>query len=127
MALFSFESPTSFRRLQNKRIVADSSYLYRLSDKTDFRHKTVLNFHERVKRIGGQFFINVVIRQEFLREVRKVQMIDTLLYLATTDPVLKARYVNKVNQRYNNTPNLQITLNQPLISKMFMMIYSRSI
>lgn len=121
MALYSFESLRSYLKLRDRRIVADSSYLYRLSDTTDPRHNLVLNFHQRVRPINGKFFINVVIRQEFLREIRRVQMIDTMLYLVNKYPGrFRTRYVtsaNKKNLRRPETQHLVITGNRPLTAE----------
>jgi predicted nucleic acid-binding protein len=120
MALFSFESLTSYLKLRDKSIVADSSYLYRLTDKTDFRHGLILAFHQKVRPINGQFFINVVIRQEFLREIRRVQMIDTMLHLATVDRNLRARYIAKANARNSRNyykQHLIISGNDPLTAE----------
>jgi hypothetical protein len=47
MALYSFESPNSYLKLRDKAIVVDTSYLFRLTDKSDYRHKSVLAFHEK--------------------------------------------------------------------------------
>lgn len=114
MALYTFESERSYLNLKDGAVVADSSYLYCLSDKSDPRYGLVLDFHQRTKKINSEFFINVVVRQEFLKQVRKVQMIETMLYVARKYRHIKAAYIIDANfaHQHPDKRHLQIHDNQ---------------
>ncbi len=106
MPLYTFESSSSFLRLKDKIIVADTSCLISLTDPDDINHSTILKFHKNVLGLNSLFLINVVVRQEFLKEIRKVQMIDTMLYLASRNPDLRARYAKFAKIKHSGTAPL---------------------
>lgn len=99
MPLYTFESQTSFLRLRDKTVVVDTSYLINLIDINAPNNSLIFSFHEKVKQLNSRFIINAIVRQEFLKEIRKVQMIDTLLHLASTDPTLRTRYARFAGNR----------------------------
>ncbi len=94
MALLTFESPNSARNIANKIVVTDTSYLVTLSDTNDPYYSTFTSFHNQAVLDGTNFFINVIVRQEFIKQVRKAQLIEAILALASSDPGLEARYKN---------------------------------
>ncbi len=88
MPIYTFESDHSPIRIKGKTVIADSSYLIALSEK----NKSIRDFHENALDNEVVFYINMVARQEFIKQVRKVQLIETIIALASSDKVLEQRY-----------------------------------
>lgn len=95
MALYSLESPASVKRVSAQVIVADTSYLIplRVADYSDqYVRNVVTTFHTATTGAGSQFFINVVIRHEQLRDVRERSVITALKSLLASNPAIEKRY-----------------------------------
>jgi predicted nucleic acid-binding protein len=90
MSIFTFESENSLEKIRGKIVVADTSYLISYSDKTS----SLRNFHQAALEAGAVFYINVIIRAEFIKAIRKLQLIDAILKLVDKDPALEQRYRN---------------------------------
>jgi len=100
MALLTFESPNSIAKIKNKLIVADTSYLITLSDANDGRNFLFDDFHFKTLNAGANFIINVIVRQEFIKKTREIQMIEAIWDLYTTNPLLQSRYHTVLNFKY---------------------------
>lgn len=69
-------------------VVADTSYLVSLSEK----RPPFVDFHTKAVNVGTLFCINISIRTEFIKSVRKEQLIKAILSLVAKDRVIELRY-----------------------------------
>ena len=99
MPIYTYESPNSPTRLTNKLAVVDTSYLQDLSDPHEENFLTVFAFHQKALTGNTRFRVNTVVRQEFLKLVRKSLLINAILNLSNSDPALEARYRLATNIR----------------------------
>ncbi len=85
---------SGFKRVSGQVIVPDTSYLIPLRAKDyydqDIREE-VLNFHDAVKD-SVEFFINVTIRHEQLRDVRERYVVLAIQELVKSNKPIEARY-----------------------------------
>ena len=89
MPVYSFESPRSVPRLAHAVATADTSYLIGLClDKKP----SIIQFHEDAINHKTEFFINSVVRQEFLKCLRKSTIINGIRELVKNDASFEARY-----------------------------------
>src|SRR5437016_4879087 len=92
MALHTFESPRAAGRLTGQVGVLDTSYLVALLDPNDTHFLSAITFHRTVSGVAADFVLSLVVRQEFLKRVRKNLLIGAALSLAASDPAIEARY-----------------------------------
>ena len=92
MPIYTYESPHSLPRLANKFVIVDTSYLQDLSDPNEENFETILEFHRQALANNTTFSLNVVVRQEFIKLVRKTLLINAIMDLSRTDPVMETRY-----------------------------------
>lgn len=92
MPLYTFTSLFSASRVTNQLLVADTSYLIALSDSNDDSHQSASNFHKAALASGTQFIINVIVRQEFIKWVRNIQLLKAMVTLANADATIDSRY-----------------------------------
>lgn len=98
MPIYTFEKHQASNSLAGKLAIVDTSYMIVLSDEDDQRNEIVAPFHINASENGATFAINSVVRQEFITSVRKKVLIDAILSLAASDPVLDARYKSVLKQ-----------------------------
>ncbi len=77
MPIYTFESEHSLDKIRGKIVVADTSYLISYSEK----NFNLRNFHEYALETGTVFYINVVIRTEFIKAIRKLQLVEAIFNL----------------------------------------------
>jgi len=92
MALYTFESTNSPGRVAGDALLVDTSYLIAFTDPQDIHHKAVDGFHIDALLAGADFFINVVVRHEFIQKLRYNYLIKTFRSMLRSDPSLEARY-----------------------------------
>ncbi len=92
MALYTFESPNSIPRLTTKLVVVDTSYLIAFSNPTDHYYQIISDFHQKAIAVDTSFQINVIVRQELIKDVRASQFAAAMLDLADADSALAAQY-----------------------------------
>jgi hypothetical protein len=92
MPIYSFEGSQTVNRLAGKLVMVDTSYLIALSDEDDRYHNCIQPFHFSARTNGTAFIHNVVVRQEFLKDVRKKLLIGAMIELAAQDPQIEERY-----------------------------------
>src|SRR5580704_9543976 len=92
MALYSLDKPSSIQRVSGQVIVPDTSYLIPLRHTSAKIHGIVSKFHADALAARTEFFINVVIRHEQLRDARKRQVIAALRSLIAANNPIAARY-----------------------------------
>lgn len=89
MRLYSLESPRSIERVSGKILVPDTSYLIHLANRNEEFHNIVNEFHTNALNTSSEFYINVVIRHEFLRYLRSAELIRVLMILNREDSFIK--------------------------------------
>jgi hypothetical protein len=100
MSLYSLEAKSSVARLSGHDIVPDSSYVINLIRVNGPYHKAADTFHWAALTAGAKFCINVTVRYELLRNIRKGYLLTTLRDLKAANPSLKVRY-----DRLRNNPD----------------------
>ena len=101
MPIYTYESSNTLSRLANKLVIVDTSYLQDLSDPNEENFPIVFPFHRDAVANNTKFVLNVVVRQEFLKLVRKSLLIDAMLTLAQSDARIEDRYRAATNIRTN--------------------------
>ena len=98
MSIYSFESPRSIPRLAHAIAATDTSYLIGLClDK----RPSIVQFHEDALSQKTEFFVNSVVRQEFLKYLRKSIIKNGIRDLVSSDPSLAARYQTVLGQPFH--------------------------
>lgn len=92
MGLYSLESPTSINRVSGQVIVPDTSYLIPLRIVDHEFHNAISDFHKATLLSKSEYFINVTIRHEQLRDFRERQVIQSLTQLVANNPRMESRY-----------------------------------
>lgn len=92
MPLYTFTSPFSVNRIAGRFVVIDTSYLIAISDSSEDLSGTISAFHNTALAKGSIFFMNVVARQEFIKWVRKTQLLTAMVELAKVDAAIDSRY-----------------------------------
>src|SRR5258707_2336518 len=92
MPLYTFDSPRTPARLFETNLIADTSYLISYSDASHHFYPSVSTFHISSIANSATFFINVIVRQEFIKMVRKQALVVAMTALARADPSIEARY-----------------------------------
>ena len=92
MPIFTYEKHQSSKSLADKLAMVDTSYMIVLSDEDDSRNPIVAPFHINATQNGATFAINSVVRQEFIKDVRKKVLVDAILALSVSDENLADRY-----------------------------------
>lgn len=98
MALYSLESPKSLQRVAGNPVAVDTSYLVSLSDTTHQFFNLVSTFHLSAQSQNTEFIISVIVRQEFIKMVRKNLFVSAMHNLASNDPSFSARYRQCIGQ-----------------------------
>lgn len=88
MPIYTFESEHSLDKIRGKLVVPDTSYLISLFEE----NRLFLDFHSNATVTGTLFYINVIVRTEFTKAVRKSQLIKAILSLVNKDLVTARRY-----------------------------------
>lgn len=88
MPIYTFESDHSLAKIRGKIVVADTSYLISISQ----QNKVFLDFHSAALASGSLFYINVTVRTEFIKAIRKEQLIQAIIELVQKDAAIKQRY-----------------------------------
>ena len=103
MALYTFQGLRAADRLAGKTVVADTSYLIAISDPDEKFYQDAMTLHEPASKNSTKFIINVIIRQEFLKQIRKIQYIQAILQLSQQSPQLDSRYKQVLSQNVDLT------------------------
>lgn len=96
MTLYTLESPRSAERVAGKIVVADSSYLISFT-RSDTHSASVDAFHKAALKRGAHFFINVIVRHEFMQKVRLGSLALAMQSLANGDAAVASRYAGVRN------------------------------
>ncbi|MCW3097979.1 MAG: hypothetical protein JWL77_3597 [Chthonomonadaceae bacterium] len=98
MALYSLESVHSPQRVAGNPVAVDTSYLIALSNPRHLFFNSVNTFHAQAQANGTEFVISVVVRQEFIKMVRKSLFADAMNNLASSDNAIYLRYQSILRQ-----------------------------
>ena len=92
MAIYSYQSPHSIGRLSNKIVMIDTSYLIGIADTDDVHANLLQPFHFQATGNGTVFVVNVIVRQEFIKDIRKKILAEAFLTILRENPELEERY-----------------------------------
>ena len=92
MSIYTLESPNSPSRVATRLLVVDTSYMQDLADKHEEDHISVHEFHTRARAQKAKFRINDIVRQEFIKLVRKSHLIESIIDSVARDAQLEQRY-----------------------------------
>src|SRR5580704_151558 len=92
MGLYSLENSASIPRVSGQVIVPDTCYLIALRILDHDYHDAVEHFHSQATNQKSEFFINVVIRQEQLRDARNRCLVGAIKGLIASNNSIETRY-----------------------------------